>query len=98
MPKQRRPLINVSFRIPAAHVQKIGWLSSEKGITPAEFVRTLVADAVRNAKPPVDAKSREILASDEEWGAWEKMAAQKQTTPGELVRRLLTRLVEKQAS
>jgi hypothetical protein len=98
MPKRRRPFIVMTSRIPAEHAAKLGWIAAENGTTTADVVRKLIADGVRGAKPPADARTREILASADEWSAWEKIAAEKQTTPGELARRLLNRIVERAGS
>jgi hypothetical protein len=97
MRNKRRALSVLTIRIPADHVTKLAWIAEEKSTTSAEYVRMLVADAVRAARPPLAAKSREILASDAEWEKWTQTAARLNTTPAQLAAKLLNKVAERQA-
>src|SRR4051794_12028809 len=89
---QLAPLIPVSLRLPAELWQKCGWAAEAVGLNRTEFVRNALTHATKNAQPPEDAKSRMILASNEEWGAWQEAAHQIGTPLPDLIRRLLTRV------
>lgn len=97
MPKTKRPLLVVTARIPADHAEKMAWKAAENECTVAEWHRKLIADGVRGAKPPVDAQSIEVLGNPDERAAWANLAAAKQTTPAELARAILNKLVERSA-
>lgn len=87
-------LVPVSIRVPAKLWEKCGWAAAAVGLDRTTFVRNALTHVAREAKPPANAKSREILASDEEWAAWDQLAKDYDTTIDYLVRRSLNRVVD----
>src|SRR4051812_37727568 len=89
------PLIPISLRLPAELWQKCGWAAESVGLNRTEFVRNALNHATKNAQPPEDAKSRMILASNEEWSAWQEAAKRHGAPVSEVMRRLMNRLAER---
>src|SRR3954466_15511342 len=91
--RQNQRLTPVSLRVPAELWRKCEWAAAAVGLDRTAFVRNTLTHAARDAQPPADAKSRMILATSEEWEAWEEMARDHNTTVDYLIRRSLNRLV-----
>lgn len=86
-------LTPVSLRLPAEIWEKCGWAADAVGLTRTEFVRNTLARATQGAEPPATAKSRMILASAEEWKAWQIIADHCDVPLNELMRRSVNRLI-----
>jgi len=87
-------LIPISLRVPQELWDKCGWAAATVGLDRSTFVRNALSYVTRNAKPPANAQSREILASDEEWAAWDELAKTYNTTIDFLARHSLNRYVD----
>jgi uncharacterized protein (DUF1778 family) len=83
----------ISIRMPADLWQKCEWAASAVGLDRTTFVRNALASVAKDAKPPANAKYREVLASDEEWRAWHAIADHFEVPLNELMRKTLKRLV-----
>jgi hypothetical protein len=91
--RKTAPLKPVSIRIPTDLWEKCAWAAAAVGLDRTTFVRNALASVAKDAKPPADAKSRMILASDDEWRAWDEIAKEYNTTVDYLVSGSLNRLI-----
>jgi hypothetical protein len=94
--RKATPLKPISLRIPAHLWKKCELAGAAIGLDRSTFVRNTLEHATRNAQPPVDAKSREILASEEEWSAWLAAAKRLDRPLPELMPELMNRLSARQ--
>jgi hypothetical protein len=90
---KRDRLLPVSIRIPLDLWEKCGWAAEVVGLSRTEFVRNTLTHATRDTQPPENAKSRMILASDDEWRTWQAIAEHFELPLNELMRRAANRLI-----
>lgn len=86
MAKRRETTRPFALRLTQRQLQKLSWFAAEKGISVADAARLLIEDATKNVKPPADAPSREIQASEAEWRAWQAVADEFALPVDELIR------------
>lgn len=89
------PLRPISLRLPVELWEKCGWAAAAAGLDRGTFVRNTLTHATQGIERPKNGQNREILASQAEWEAWEKLAKQYDLGTVDLVRRLLNRAVER---
>lgn len=82
----------VTLRLPNKIVQKLGWKAAEEEVTSGEIIRQILADAVKDAKPPVTLETKAFAASDVEWQQWLDLADHAGVELNELLRQVLNRL------
>lgn len=92
MGKDKRGMATTSVRIPPLDWAKLSYLAAERRCTRPDIIRCLIADAVKDVKPPDNAQTIEILGTAQEVAAWSKAAAAHDTDVPTLIRKVLNKL------
>jgi hypothetical protein len=82
----------VTLRLPNKIVQKIGWKAADEEVTSGEIIRQILADAVKDVKPPMTLEYRGFSATDDEWQRWQDMADRCKVELNDLLRQVLERV------
>jgi hypothetical protein len=84
----------VTLRLPNKIVQRIGWKAAEEEVTSSEIIRQILADAVKDAKPPLTLENRAFAASDAEWQRWQDLADHMGVELNDMLRQIMERLCQ----